>query len=802
MVTTIYTRFISLVIRRPLLILLAVVLSSAGFATGLPRLTVDSDTRAFMPPHDPALAALDHLEDTFGTPYLTRIIIERNDQPQGVYNPETLALIVEITEWLKTRPEFRTDLNSDLRSISTVNDITGDENGMVVEPFLEKPPATQAGAIEVRRAIESNGIYVGLLAGYAGRAASIVVRESEEGSHERAQTYFMLRDKLDEYTRQGRPEKFYITGRPVLEGLFGKYIPEESQRTAPAVVLMLALLLYVSFRSLRGVLIPFFVIACTEVWMLGFLGLWGHPVYTITSILPVLLIAIAVADSIHLMARYYEAQQELGCSDRAAVIRQTMRAMGAPVLMTSLTTAAGFLSMTSAAIVPIKDFGLLAAFAVIAAFLVTITAIPAFLMILPLDGAERIDQRRRGAGRLKRLLLLPARIASEYSAATATAFGVIFVVALFGMLRLTTDSSRVGQFPPWHHLRMASDKDTEHFAGSMTLDVMIETAEADGIKSPELLKRIDRFQRAMEESDIVADTFSIAELIKRMNRVMNEDRPEAETIPDSRDLVAQYLLLYSMSGDPGDFDDLVDYEYRNAHIMVFVREPGTYFARTTVHNAERLAREIFPPKMSPAVTIRLAGEAYSTAHLEHHVNSSQLSTLAICLPTLFLISWMMFGRIALGVLAIAPVSLAVTGVYGAMGYVGLPTDIATTMLGGMTLGIGVDFAIHYLHRYRETIGKLGDPTAAAMKTATTAGRALFYNATVLIGGFIVLLGSRLYPQMKLGGLIATTMAVCCVSTMLLFPAALRYVSFASKDVDEAELQARNDSDDTEMTPAA
>ncbi|MFQ5352079.1 MAG: RND family transporter, partial [Candidatus Binatia bacterium] len=496
--TALYERFISLVIRRPALVILAVVAITGGFSAQLTRLTVDADTRSFMPRHDPALANLDHLEDTFGSPYLTRIIIERNDHPQGVYNPETLGLIVEITDWLKTRPEFQTDLNSDLRSLSTVNNIIGDETGMVVKPFIEEPPNTQAEATEIRRAIEDNGIYVGLLAGYSGRAASIVVRESEEGRGKRVETFFMLRNKLDQYTRQGRPEKFYITGRPVLEGLFGKYIPEESQRTSPVVVLMLAVLLYVSFRSLRGVLIPFVVIGCTELWMLGFLGLWGHPFYTITSILPVLLIAIAVADSIHLMAKYYEAQEELGGDDKPAVVRQTMRAMGAPVMMTSLTTAVGFLSMTSAAIVPIRDFGILAAFAVMAAFVISITVIPAILMLVPLDGRVRIRERRHGSDRLNRLLLLPARVATKCSTQTAAFFGTALIVAMFGMVHLTTDSSRVGQFPPWHHLRIASDKDTEHFAGSMTLDVMIETNEADGIKSPDLLKRIDRFQTEFE----------------------------------------------------------------------------------------------------------------------------------------------------------------------------------------------------------------------------------------------------------------------------------------------------------------
>jgi predicted RND superfamily exporter protein len=181
---------------------------------------------------------------------------------------------------------------------------------------------------------------------------------------------------------------------------------------------------------------------------------------------------------------------------------------------------------------------------------------------------------------------------------------------------------------------------------------------------------------------------------------------------------------------------------------------------------------LFGSGASATATVRLAGAAHVNSALERYIDESQIWSLVTGLPALFFLSWLVFRGPVVGLLCIVPVSLAVALIYGTMGYVGLPTDIGTTMLGGMTMGVGIDFAIHYLHRYRHCADHGMDAEAAAIETARTAGRALFYNAAVLIGGFIVLLGARLYPQIKLGVLVSVTMVICYAATMLLFPAAL------------------------------
>jgi predicted RND superfamily exporter protein len=748
---------------------------SLAAGSQLPKLTADSDMLAFIPRDDSAYIQTLALEEVFGSTQLTRILITRDDHPDGVFNPETLALVAEITDWLKTRPEYATDRNSDLRSLATMNDIRGDETGMIVAPFMEAPPQDRAGALAIRNALEANTAYSGVLASKDGRALSIFVRESTEGARDRVGYVLALLEYLEKLRASGHAEGLYATGRSVIEALFGHYIPLESARTAPLVVLMLSTFLFLSFRTLRGVLIPLAVIVCTEVWMLGVLGAWGWPMYTVTSILPVLIMAIAVADSIHLLSQYYEIQARSPGMDKIEVLRRTVSEMNVPVLMTSVTTAAGFLTMQTSPIMPLAEFGVIATVGVAAAYVVSIVGVPALLAILPLQPPHwrhGPDEAHR-SGLLYKALRATAAGASRPGATVAGFIGV-FVLASTGLFFVTIDTSQVGQFRPGHFLRLADEIDNSRFSGATVLDAVVDAGANDRMKEPDLLRRIDRFQEGMETLDIVGDSFSLAELVKRMNRVMNEDRVDAEIIPDSKDLVAQYLLLYSLSGDPGDFDDVVDYDYQTGHILVFLRDSGTAAARAATEYAQHLAATLFPPN-SGGPSIVFAGPAVVRAHLERYIADSQINTLLLGLPVLFLLMATLFHSVAIGFLCILPVSFAVVGIYGAMGYIGLPTDIGTTMLGGMTLGIGIDFAIHYTHRYIQCTSAGMGPLHAAEETAVTAGRAILYNAVVLIGGFAVLLAAQLYPQVKLGALVSATMVLCFLGTMLLFPGALRLI---------------------------
>ncbi len=767
-----YERFIEFLIRRPGLCLAAVVLVTVGLASRLPDLRVESDQRVYMAPGTETRENLDLLEDLFGSIETVLVIVMREDHPDGIYNPETLAVIDEITEWLRRREELETSRSSDLRSLSTINDIVGDEQGLLVRPFMEFPPETREEALAIRSAIESNSMYVGQVVSYDGKGAIIVTKEADTGGRQGAKTYFDLREYLDGLNARGHPEVFHVTGSSIVQGLVGEYVPQEGQRLLPFVLLTIVVCLFLSFRTLRGVLIPYLVVALTELWMFGFLALWGKPVYTLTALLPVLIVSIAVADSIHLLAKYYDAQYEFPDAGRDVIIRETMLEMGRPVFMTSLTTAVGFLAMTSSELVPMQEFGIITAVGIASAFVLTLLLIPAILALLPLQ-RPRMSRRRQHVDTgslLSRALLASASSTNLRPWMTVASFATIALLATIGISRSTVDSAAETNFKPSHPVRIAHGVINDHFSGSTVLDVLVDGLEPDAMKNPALLRKIDLFQAEMEKSEGVGATFSLAETVKRMNRVMNEDRPEAERIPESRELVAQYLLLYSISGDPGDFDDLVDYDYRWGHIYIYLDSSSSALAKRMVARARELCDEIFSGE--PRVETRPAGWAHGIANLEAYFVRGQWRTLLICAPLLVALAGFMLGRLSLGLLAVAPVLFSIMAIFATMGFAGLSIDMATIVLSGITLGVGIDFAIHYLGRYvaLEAEG-VGHQEACSLIAATT-GRALFFNALVLSGGFLVLLGARFDPHVKIGALVSATMVICYLTTMYLYPALL------------------------------
>lgn len=765
-----YSRIIDAVIRHPLIVIILLLAITPALGRGIPNLQQETRAEFLIPADDPARKNLDMLDEIFGSDYFSLILILNTEDPDGIYNPGTLALVEEINDWLTLQPEFETSLNSDLRSLMTANNITSDELGMVVAPFMEGAPATRQESAELRQRLDAMPMYRDMLVARDGKGTLLMVRESAEGAADREATYLKVRAYLDSLNARGARETMYITGRTIVEGLFNIYLGQEGRRMIPICMLMLSVVLYVAFRTPRAVVIPLVVIVMTQTWMLGLHALAGRLVYSITSLAAILIIAVAAADAIHVLVKYYEAAGRPG-AEREGVVRETMLEMGPPIFLTSLTTVVGFLSMSGSNLPPVSEFGSTLAAGIISAYLISILFIPAILVLLPLQ-PPRI---RRGAtqnspeGWLDRILSASVSLTTSRPRLTVATFALILLIGAGGVTRLTTDSSMVGQFPPGHHMRQADAIANRHFNGGTDLDLIIDSGRTGGVKNPDLLRRLDAVQQGMENIEIVGDTFSIAELMKHMNRVMHNDLPEHETVPTSEELVAQYLLLYSMSGDPGDFDDLVDYDYRYAHLNAFIRDSSTLTAKKIIVQTQTLIDEQFS---EGEVEVLMTGRAHISSRLEEHVNWGQVQTILIATPLLFAIGWLAFGKPSSAALALAPVTFSLVTIYGLMGHFGLPTDIGTTMLAGMALGIGVDFAIHYLHKYRSCMARGHTPTAAAQETALTAGRAIYYNAVVLCGGFLVMLGSRFYPQMKLGALVSAVMIICYFSTMYLFPATL------------------------------
>jgi predicted RND superfamily exporter protein len=530
---------------------------------------------------------------------------------------------------------------------------------------------------------------------------------------------------------------------------------------------VVALPLALAMMTTRGVLLPSAVVAVAVVWTWGLQGLAGLPIYIAGTLVPPLLLAIGCADGIHVLERYFDLAAEVGAdADRDAVVIRTMTELWRPIVLTSVTTAIGFGSLMLGSMTVYRVFGFTTAFGILVAMVVSLTLLPAVLALLPLPVTDRgASESGRLAGRLRQ----GAEWIEGHRKLTLGSSLAVLAACAFGTQYLVVDYSWVESLAPGSDVLHADRVLRERHGGTMPMNIIVRASEADGMKDPELLLAIDNVLVGMAEDPLVGDTRSIAEYIARMNQAMNEDRDDMLRIPETREMVAQYLLVYAMSGDPGEFDEVVDYDYSAANASILLRTDRLSVIGQMVDRAEALL-DVHVRPLGATATITGAAKIQHT--VLDMILVSQIYSLATATVLVFLFMSILFRSLVDAAICMIP-SL-VTGVvnFGAMGALGLPLGPDKAMISAIALGIGIDYSIHLMARFHR-VRQEGPTVYAAIVDATqTTGRAVVFNAAVVVAGFLVLGMSESPSNASFGLLIASNMAVACVSALVIVPVAL------------------------------
>ena len=624
-----------------------------------------------------------------------------------------------------------------------------------------------------------------------------------------------------------------------MEVTFEEGMRRDMEMFMPLIIVIVLGTLFFTYRSVRGVVLPLAVVIVSVIWTLGIMAAVGVPMYSVSTMMPVVLMAVGVADGIHILSRYYdEVLEHPGVSSPDAVL-VAMREMWQPVVFTSLTTAAGFLSFLTASILPIRYFGVFTALGVVAALVFSLTFFPALLSLLPAKVSRGLREQMGRSGDLAATGVV-ARLLSRLGVSVARkplvvwgSTACVMLVCLLGAQRVFVDTSFIKMADPTSPVRVADSVLGQTFQGNLPLYIAIEGHQPDLLKDPVLLSKLDRLQALVEQDPVVGGSLSLAEYVKRMNRVMNEDRPEMEVIPDAQDLIAQYLLLYSFSGDPDDFDEIVDYDYQHANLTIFLRSDSTqdiervvglvqdFAVREFGHagdsgTADTASRDplairfgrwlagIEPTVISwetdSGFRLGIAGNGYLTSRFSELVVSGQLASLSVSLVAVFCLTALMFRSWVAGLINVIPISMVMVFSFGLLGLLNIPLEVGKSLTASMVIGIGIDYTIHFLNKYRIKVrAGLTDPEDITAATMATSGKAIFFNALVVTAGFLVFLTSNFRPNFYLGAMLALNMSACLLVSMTVLPAMLntwkpRFVyagtAPATPDAEPQEPQAR------------
>lgn len=733
----------------------------------LKSLSVIIDPDDALPQTHPYIRTNNEVEKIFGNK-LT-VVIGVTAKSGDIYQPHILEKVKRITDNIRNLPgAVKANVNS-LASRKAKN-IVGTEEGMVVTPLMEKIPSTPEELAKLQAGVAANPVYENLLVAKDGRTTQIVAEFKKIPGGFKA-----IDDAVHSVVDPERDDQVDISvgGVPAFLAQLERY----SARMGflfPLAVLLIGLIHYEAFRTWQALLLPLVTALIAVIWAVGVLALTGQPMDVFNASTPILILAIAAGHAVQILKRYYEeyavlrsVRPDLSDSQRNELAVLNSLTKVGPVMVVACTVAAlGFLSLMIFEIKSIRTFGLFTGSGVLAALVLELTFIPALRSMLR-PPTEREFHREKTETFWDRLTERFYRLVTEQRKLIyLSSMGLIALLSLGGYW-LEIDNSQKGYFFGKIPVMQDDDRLNARMAGTNTIYVLVDSQTEDGIKNPDVLLGMEKIQQFLISHEQVGKTVSLVDFIKRMNMAMNADRAEASVVPESSDLVAQYLLLYSNSGEPGDFDSYVDYNYQKANIQAFLKTDSSAYLDDLAQRTLKFARSVLPAGMRVEVG---GGGTAGVALNEVMIREKILNILQI-MAAVFLISSLVFRSLLAGTLILVPLVAAVSVNFGIMGLLGIPLQIATALVSAMAVGIGADYGIYMSYRMREELRKKGDEKEALARAFKSAGKATLFVSSAVAGGFGVLMlsyGFRIHIWM--GFLIATAMLVSALTALTLFPA--------------------------------
>ena len=747
-------RWIKFVQHRPWLVIAVVFAITVGLASFLPRMEFDASIENMMPQDDPVLAELQDAVADFGSQDLFFIAIESDD----VFRPATLQKIADLTAALEEVPAVK-----GVENPFNVQMVESSFFGIEIAPMAAEVPKT-ADEIEAFKARILASPYGGRLITADGRGAALMldVEWDLEGNN-REKVIYEIISVVEGYIG---PEQIHMVGDAYILHYTEQAMKRDLRNLVPIVVLVIATTLYFTFRSFLGVLVPLLTVGAALTWTVGLMIWYGIPVSMISMAMPVILVTLGIASGIHILNKYLETLGQ-GMSKESA-LQETFATITSPVLMAAFTTAAGFASLITAFVQPIKEFGVITAVGVMIAMTLSLSLIPAMLVLWK---KPEVKQEKREAGVLNRFLkTLTQWTISRPAYITAIAVVIVLVFG-FGATRITLESNIVNYFGANSPVKKGTMVIEEIFGGSMQISVVVDTGVEDGFKDPAMLEELIVIQDYLNSWDSINHATSLADVVRELNQALWEGDPEFYAVPETREGVAQQLLLFSMQGGSG-LDSLVSYDYSRALVTAQMKTLDAKMLGETIAAVESYLAELYRDRSD--ISVKLVGTPKVMMRLMNRYVQTQISSLASSSVAVGLIVAALMKSVLLGILTLVPLFFTVLINFGLMGYAGLPLDAVTSIIAGVVIGLGVDYAIHYISRSRLERAHGHQMEQALLNTGVSAGRGIFFNALALVIGFMVLVFSHFRAIAVFGFLISVTMVVSSFAALVVIPLLLQY----------------------------
>jgi len=735
----------------PRSIIAVIILFTIFFLWRIQDLEIDPGLRSLVPADHKIVKNMELVEDLFSGNEIVIIAVES----ENLLSESTLTKFSFLHDSLENMSSI-----SRVASIYNQRYIVPDDGGFEIQKLLEKIPSDSTDEANLIETIHRSEIIGNLISADMNVMCFIaqITASTDFDEIEFRKRLYNIVEHFEE------PEKIHLASPIITSAESIDSVKRDMRTFTPLALGLMILLLILSFRSWTGTFLPLFVVAFSILWTFGLMAWLNISVPIIGGLIPIMLIAIANNYGIHIISHYYEFTKSNKNLSRTKILKKTMNRLGMPIFLAGITTVISFMSLMTHELSKVSEIGLLVSFGVAVSFILSLLLIPAILILVP---------RPTYLGRDNSLQFVNTFLVGwgRFFVTNRVPFLAILFVGMFffsfGIREITIDTVPDHFFPKDSKIRKASKVISDTFGGSTQLNVLIE----GDIYDPLSLEHIDKLMDHIKEKNkAVSTTYSIADVIKKMHYSFNNGNADSLKIPSSRELIEQYMFLYSIAGEDNDFDLILNDTDEPSFTQAFIRikKVSTVDLMSLVDDTEDYIHSNYYD--GRPIKPMLAGPAALLGAVSHLVIRGQIISLAIAALIIFIIMSIVFRSFVGGILASLPMSLAVLLIFGLLGNFSIPLNMTTSLLTCILVGVGVDYSVHFLWHLREHIREGYELDQAIENTMIVSGKGILFNGLSVIVGFSVLMYSVFLPLKAFSILIMASIGFCLIGGLAILPA--------------------------------
>jgi predicted RND superfamily exporter protein len=727
--------------------------------SGAMRLNIDPSADRLFSENVSAKQFYDRTREIFGSDETLIITVASDD----IFSQASTDTIRRITERINDLEPVRHVL-----SLTSAVDIRSVEDGLDISPFFSALEEGNADLTAIKQRVMSNPFYAGNLVSRSGDVTALVVYFNNFSDREYIQGGIHEQIMAIVEEEQGGHEIF-MTGSPFFKFAMVDLLVDDLVWTPPLITILLAIVLAISFRTVLGVITPLLTVGVGVILTLGTIAALGYSLSMISVLVPPLLMILGFSYAVHVTSEYHQQRRNPESSD--PIILQTLKHMTLPVVLTGLTTIAGFIALMANPINAVKEFGVFASIGVVYITLLSITFAPALLKALDRHPERWKDAgTSRNGGSFDKFVDRVALFDLKHRRAIFISFGILCLLAIFGITRIHVSTESITNFDPDSDVRKGFDIVNEHLGGANHFYIVVEGDHPDTFKDPRSLQALRDLQDWLGSQPEIGGTMSVADYLMQINQAFNDNDPEHFAIPESKRLITQLLFLSSSD----ELDRIVDSRFRTTNIVV----------RSRVINSDRMSvlleriepqLQLLPGHLKATVT----GNPVLVSETLTNIIVGQARSVGLALIFVYAILTIMFMSQRIGFVALLPNVVPVLVYFGSLGFFGISLNPSTSLIAPMVLGIAIDDTIHYFSRFNREVRRHADDRKATLLAMKAVGRPVTFTSIGLCLGFLVLMTSDLRMQAQVGLMASYSLAIAWLSDFLLTPALCASVRFTT-----------------------